>query len=126
MAAGDYDNDGWPDLYVSNLNGGNFLYRNNHDGTFSERAEDAGAPGPGQGFATWFFDYDNDGWQDLFVTSYFTSVDETARTYLKLPNHAATLKLYRNLGTGRFEDVTRLVGLDKVFMPMGVQLRRHR
>ena len=52
-------------------------------------------------------------------TSYFTSVDETVRTYLGLPHNAATLKLYRNLGDGRFQDVTRQVGLDKVFMPMG-------
>ena len=76
-------------------------------------------PGPGHGFATWFFDYDNDGWPDLFVTSYFTSVDESARTYLRLPHNAPTLKLYRNLGDGSFRDVTSEVGLDKVFMPMG-------
>jgi len=56
---------------------------------------------------------------DLFVTSYFMSTDETARTYLGLPHHAATLKLYRNLGNGTFRDVTVDVGLDKVFMPMG-------
>jgi hypothetical protein len=119
VAAGDYDNDGWPDLYVSNLGSRNFLYRNNHDGTFTERAADAGVTGPGQGFATWFFDYDNDGWQDLFVTSYFTSVDETVRTYLKRGNNASTLKLYRNLQNGRFADVTSQVGLARVFMPMG-------
>ena len=119
VAAADYDNDGWPDLYVSNLGGENFLYHNNHDGTFSEMAAGAGVPGSGQGFATWFFDYDNDGWQDLFVTSYFTSVEETERTYLQMPNSAGTLKLYRNLGDGSFQDVTRRAGLEKVFMPMG-------
>jgi len=119
VAAGDYDNDGWVDLYVSNIGGTNFLYRNNHDGTFTERGGVGGVPGSEQGFATWFFDYDNDGWQDLFVTSYFTSIDETARTYLGLPHNAGTLKLYRNLTNGRFQDVTRQVGLDKVFMPMG-------
>ena len=119
VTAADYDNDGWPDLYVSNLGGDNFLYHNNHDGTFTEMAKAAGVVGPWQGFATWFFDYDNDGWQDLFVTSYFTSVDESARTYLNLPHKANTLKLYRNLGDGSFQDVTRQVGLDKVYMPMG-------
>jgi hypothetical protein len=119
VGAADYDNDGWPDLYVSNIGGANFLYHNNRDGTFTELGKGAGVPGSGQGFATWFFDYDNDGWQDVFVTSYFTSVDETARTYLKLPNNAGTLKLYRNLGDGSFQDVTRQAGLDKVFMPMG-------
>jgi tetratricopeptide (TPR) repeat protein len=119
VAAADYDNDGWPDLYVSNLNGNNFLYHNNHDNTFTEVAGAAGVPGSGHGFATWFFDYDNDGWPDIFVTSYFVSVDETARTYLDLPHNATTLKLYKNLHNGKFRDVTKEVGLDKVFMPMG-------
>jgi tetratricopeptide (TPR) repeat protein len=118
VAAADYDNDGYPDLYVSNF-GSNFLYHNNHNKTFTELARAAGVPGPGRGFATWFFDYDNDGWPDLFVTSYFTSVEETARTYLRLPNNATTLKLYKNAGDGSFRDVTKQVGLDKVFMPMG-------
>jgi tetratricopeptide (TPR) repeat protein len=119
VAAADYDNDGFPDLYVSNLNGDNFLYHNNHDNTFTEVSVAAGVPGSGRGFATWFFDYDNDGWPDLFVTSYFVSVDETARTYLGLPHNATTLKLYKNLGNGTFRDVTKEVGLDKVYMPMG-------
>jgi tetratricopeptide (TPR) repeat protein len=119
VAAGDYDNDGFPDLYVSNYDGRNFLYHNNHDKTFTEVAAAAGVPGSGRGFGTWFFDYDNDGWLDLFVTSYFMSIDETARTYLGLPHNAPTLKLYRNLGNGTFRDVTREVGLEKVYMPMG-------
>jgi tetratricopeptide (TPR) repeat protein len=119
VAAGDYDNDGFPDLYVSNYDGRNFLYHNNHDKTFTDVAAVAGVPGSGRGFGTWFFDYDNDGWLDLFVTSYFMSIDETARTYLDLPHNATTLKLYRNLGNGTFRDVTKEVGLDKVYMPMG-------
>jgi tetratricopeptide (TPR) repeat protein len=118
VAAGDYDSDGYPDLYVSNLNGRNFLYRNRQNGTFAEVAEMAGAPGPGRGFATWFFDYDNDGREDVFATSYFISVEESVRTYLGLPHNATTLKLYRNQGGGTFADVTAQVGLDKVFMPM--------
>src|SRR5262245_59319237 len=119
VSAADYDNDGFVDFYVSNFKGTNFLYRNNHDNTFTERARDAGVPGPGHGFAAWFFDYDNDGWPDLFATSYFTSVDESVRTYLGLAHNATTLKLYKNVGNGTFRDVTRDVGLDKVFMPMG-------
>jgi tetratricopeptide (TPR) repeat protein len=119
VAAGDFDNDGYPDLYVSNFDGVNFLYRNNHDRTFTELAAQAGVQGTSHGFATWFFDYDNDGKQDLFVTSFFMSLDETVRTYLGEPHHATTLKLFRNRGDGTFEDVTTRVGLDKVFMPMG-------
>lgn len=119
VAAADYDNDGWVDLYVSNLSGENFLYHNNHDSTFTEVASSAHVLGSGKGFATWFFDYDNDGLPDLFVTSYFTSVDDSARTYLGLPHNANTLRLYKNLGNGTFRDVTTEMGLDKVFMPMG-------
>jgi tetratricopeptide (TPR) repeat protein len=119
VAAADYDGDGYVDFYVSNMGADNFLYHNNHDGTFTEVAEQAGVPGVGRGFATWFFDYDNDGWPDLFVTSYYTSVEESVRTYLGLPHNAGTLKLYKNLGDGTFRDVTKETGLDKVFMPMG-------
>ncbi len=119
VAAADYDNDGYVDFYVSNLNGENFLYHNNHDNTFSEVASKAGVAGPIRGFATWFFDYDNDGYPDLFVTSYFISVEETAKTYLDVPHNATTLKLFKNLGDGTFRDVTAQVGLDKVLMPMG-------
>ena len=119
VVAGDYDNDGYVDFYVSNLNGDNFLYHNNHDGTFTDVALQAGVQKPWQSFAAWFFDYDNDGWPDLFVTSYYVSVDESVRSYLGLPPNAETLKLYKNLGNGKFRDVTAEVGLDRVFMPMG-------
>ena len=119
IAAADYDNDGYVDFYVSNLNGDNFLFHNNHNRTFTEVALEAGVQKPWQSFAAWFFDYDNDGWPDLFVTSYYVSVDESVRTYLGFPRNAETLKLYRNLGDGTFKDVTAEVGLDKVFMSMG-------
>lgn len=119
VVAADYDNDGYVDFYVSNLNGDHFLYHNNHDKTFTEVALRAGVQKPWQSFGAWWFDYDNDGWPDLFVTSYYVSVDETLRSYLGLPPNAETLKLYKNLGDGTFRDVTSEVGLDRVFMPMG-------
>jgi hypothetical protein len=69
VAVGDFDNDGWPDLYVSNF-GKNRLYRNNHDGTFTDVAEKAGvALGGWSTGATWG-DYDRDGRLDLFVPGY--------------------------------------------------------
>jgi len=99
--------------------GENRLYHNNHDNTFTDVAEQAGVLGTGKSFAAWFFDYDNCGRPDLFVNSYFTSLDESVRTYLDLPHNAGTLKLYKNRGNGTFQDVTVETGLDKVFMPMG-------
>ncbi len=119
IVAADYDNDGYPDFYVSNLNGDNFLYHNNRDRTFTEVGKQAGVQQPWTSFAAWFFDYDNDGLPDLFVTSYYMSVDEVMKSYLGLPYNAETMKLYKNLGNGKFRDVTKEVGLDRVFMPMG-------
>ena len=120
VSAADYDNDGYVDFYVSNLYGGNCLYHNNHDNTFTEVSQQAGVHQPqSQSLATWFFDYDNDGWPDIFVTTYFFSLDETMRSYMGLPTNAETLKLYRNLGNGTFKDVTAEAGLNKVNVPMG-------
>lgn len=120
VVAADYDNDGYADFYVSNLYGGNFLYHNNHNDTFAEISEQAGVhQADSQSFATWFFDYDNDGWPDIFVTTYFFSNDETIRSYLGLPTNAATMRLYRNMGNGTFQDVTAPAGLAKINMPMG-------
>jgi len=119
VVAADYDNDGYMDFYVSTLNGDNYLFHNNHNRTFTDVAPEAGVQKPWQSFPAWFFDYDNDGWPDLFVAGYYVSVDESVRSYLGLPPNAETLKLYRNMGDGTFKDVTKEVGLDKVFMPMG-------
>ena len=119
VVSADYDNDGYPDFYVSNFNGPNFLYHNNGNLTFTEVAAQAGVQAPWMSFAAWFFDYDNDGLPDLFVTSYYYSVEEVIRGYMGLPRKGETLKLYRNLGKGRFQDVTAETGLDRVFMPMG-------
>lgn len=116
---GDYDNDGFADLYVSNYGSENFLYRNKGDGTFEEVAAKLGVSKPLMSFPTWFFDYDNDGWLDLFVASFVPSVTEVARGFLGLPPQAETMKLYRNNGKGGFEDITATVGLAKVVPTMG-------
>jgi len=68
-AVGDYDNDGWPDIYVSNF-GKNRLYRNNHDGTFTDVAEAAGVTLGGWSTGATWGDYDHDGLLDLFVPGY--------------------------------------------------------
>ena len=119
VAAGDFDNDGFPDLYVSNFRGANLLYRNNRDLTFTDVSAAAGVTGADRGFPAWFFDYDNDGWEDLFAGSYFLSLEETARSYMGLPLNATPMKLYRNAGNGRFADVTMAAGLNRALMPMG-------
>jgi hypothetical protein len=119
VAAADFDRDGFTDFYVTNQNGSNFLYHNNGNRTFTEVGRQAGVQAPSYGFATWFFDYDNDGWPDLFAASYLISVEESVKTYVGGPQNAETLKLYRNRQDGTFEDVTQKVGLNKVFMVMG-------
>jgi tetratricopeptide (TPR) repeat protein len=115
----DYDNDGYPDFFVTNLRGDNLLLHNNHDKTFTDVAEHAGVQTSWFSFGTWFFDYDNDGWPDLFIANDEPSLEETMRTYAGLSHKVGTIKLYRNMRNGTFEDVTSAVGLDKVFMPMG-------
>ena len=120
VVAADYDNDGYADFFVSNLYGANFLYHNNHNRTFTEIAERAGVQLPNsQSFASWFFDFDNDGWPDLLVNSFFFSPDESLRSYLGLPHTAETLKLFRNMKNGTFRDVTKETGVDRVYEPMG-------
>jgi tetratricopeptide (TPR) repeat protein len=119
VVAGDYDKDGYPDFYVTNYVGGNFLYHNNRNGTFTEVAKRAGVRNPQTSFVAWWFDYDNDGWPDLYVSSYYGSDEEVMRTYMGLPHTVQSMKIYRNLGNGTFQDVSKEVGLDKVFMPMG-------
>ena len=120
VAAADFDNDGYVDFYVTNFGGGNFLYHNNHNLTFTDVAKQAGVQAPYSSFATWFFDYDNDGWPDIFVASYANyTVDQVMRSYLGLPIQADTLRLYRNLHNGTFQDVTEDLGLKNEYMPMG-------
>jgi hypothetical protein len=118
-AAGDFDNDGRIDLYVSNI-GPNVLFHNDGGMRFSDVTAKAGVVEPKErSFATWFFDYDNDGWLDLYVGAYSASVSDVCADYLKLPEKAPRPALYHNNRDGTFTDVARRVGLDRAIEPMG-------
>ena len=125
VAAADFDNDGWTDLYVTGINH-NILYRNNHDGTFTDVTERAGVSGMNSAgkkllsvSAAWI-DYDNDGRLDLFVTNYLDWSPETSKIcgspgkrlscppslYSGEPNI-----LYHNNGDGTFTDVSESTGI---------------
>jgi hypothetical protein len=121
VVTADYDQDGYMDFYVTNYGGGNFLYHNNRDRTFTEVAKQAGVQEPQHSFVAWWFDYNNDGWPDLYVSTYYgyAGDEEVMKTYLGLPHMIETMKIYKNLGNGTFQDVTKEMGLEKVFMPMG-------
>ena len=120
-AVGDYDNDGFPDLYVTSY-GGNTLYRNHGDGTFRDVTAKAGVAASGWSASAGFFDADNDGRLDLFVTRYVEWTFEKNgycgekkpgyRAYCHPDNYEATTNiLYRNNGDGTFTDVSAKAGI---------------
>ena len=121
VAWGDFDGDRDPDLYVSNI-GPNRLYRND-GGTFTDIAAPLNITEPAiRSFATWFFDFDNDGDLDLFVTDYNAKGTDVARHYLGLDpiRSGGHVRLYRNEGGGKsFTDVSEAMGLAVPSLPMG-------
>ncbi len=120
VAWGDYDDDGRPDLFVSNLGQPPRLYHNQGDGTFVDVAAALGVTGPINGFACWFWDFDNDGRLDLWVNPNNATLSEVIRDQLGQPASGERPRLYRNLGASRpFRDVTAELELDRVVLPMG-------
>ncbi len=126
VCAGDADNDGRADLYVSRLSEPNLLFMNRTQPggalVFEESAAEAGVDEPVRSFPCWFFDYDNDGDEDLFVSGYGASDPEVLGdvTADYLGEHAAErCRLYRNRGNGTFEDVADELGLDGAYFTMG-------
>jgi len=130
VAWGDFNNDGRPDLYVSIRGAGNRLFRN--DGPrnpehpqptrwmFTDVTAEAHVAEPRYSFATWFFDYDNDGWPDIFVAAYsIQSVNDVGSFEVGHLHHAELPRRYHNNRNGTFTDVTAAVHLDRAILTMG-------
>jgi len=116
---GDYDGDRFPDLYISNYLEANRLYHNNGDDTFSDVAPQLNVQRPMMSFPVWFWDFDNDGALDLFVSSYSGQTDTLAAQALGRQPAFEPPCLYRGDGQGGFEDVTERSGLIAPMRPMG-------
>ncbi|MGB6470262.1 MAG: CRTAC1 family protein [Candidatus Acidiferrales bacterium] len=122
VAVGDYDNDGYPDIYMTGYRH-SVLLHNNGDGTFTDVTEKAGVGDDGEwGTAAGWFDYDRDGKLDLLVTNYVQFDEDHPvscgdsrpgyRAYCRPDNfHGSSMRLYHNNGDGTFTDVTKQAGL---------------
>jgi len=130
VVSADFNNDGRPDLYLSRLGQPNVLYRNDGpkdpskgsrgDWAFTDVAAQAGVTEPMYSFPCWFFDYDNDGWPDIFVAGYhITDAGDIAADYLGLPSAGERARLYHNNRDGTFTDASMEAGLSKVLHAMG-------
>jgi hypothetical protein len=121
VAVGDYDGDGFPDLYVTQY-GRNILYHNNGDGTFTDVTEKAGVAAPGWSSSAVWFDYDNDGKLDLFVGRFVEfskelnkpcGIHEDGKIHYCIPKvYSPTPSwLFHNNGDGTFTDVSKESGI---------------
>jgi len=123
VVAGDIDNDGWPDIYLSDMGGLNRLLRN-VEGKFVDVTQSANVSGPIYSFPTWFWDVDNDGDQDIFVSGYDlpSMADLSGDFALELmgkPVITAKPKLYLNDGRGVFTNESRDWQVNRTMYAMG-------
>ena len=121
---GDYDNDRLPDIYVSNFGQSNRLYRNRGDGTFVDVAQQLGVTGPRRSFPAWFWDFNNDGALDLYVSSYADDIVWLAAHFLEVLPHDAGYEieppaLYKGNSSGGFTHVSERYQLTAPTAPMG-------
>ncbi|HEY8020886.1 MAG TPA: CRTAC1 family protein [Thermoanaerobaculia bacterium] len=130
VAAGDYDNDGWPDLYVTGLGCAQLWHNNGPDAkgqiTFTDVTAKSGTANPHWGVAATFFDYDRDGRLDLYVGNYlsFSWSAKPCRTPAGEPDYCGPVsadavpgRLFHNRGDGTFEDVTAKSGIGAEYGP---------
>ncbi len=115
----DYDNDGYADMFVNNLFDTGRLYHNERDGHFTETSLSMGIDGPAQGFACWAWDFDNDGWIDIFAGSAQRVFSDIVKGMVGQPHNLETLRLFRNSHGNGFENITKKAGIDAVYSPMG-------
>jgi hypothetical protein len=119
VTVGDYDNDGDLDIFVSNV-GKCRLYQNDGSAKFVDVATEAGVIGePGYNFAPWFFDFNNDGWLDIFICGYVAKLSDFMLDAKGEPHKAALPHLYINQKDGTFVDIAKQAGLDHAWLPMG-------
>jgi len=119
---GDINNDGFLDLYISRLGEPNLLFQNSgpeNNYHFKEISKKSGVTEPLNSFPAWFWDFNNDGWEDIWVSGYDNSSGHVAMDYLGLKHDGESPRLYQNNKDGTFTDVTKKANLDHPLLTMG-------